>query len=60
MLDFSPVIWETRVQSKVESYQRLKLVLDISLLNMHHHKVSIKGKVEQPREWYSAFPYTSV
>ena len=25
-----------------------------------HYKVRIKGKVEQPREWSSTFPYTSV
>ena len=39
---------ETRVQSQVASYQRLKkMVLDISLLNTQHYKVHIKGKVEQ-------------
>ena len=38
---------ETRVQSQVESYQRLKkIVLDAALLNTQHHKVQIKGKVE--------------
>ena len=37
-----------------------KMVLDASLLNTHHYKVWIKGKVEQSREKSSAFPYTSV
>ena len=35
------------------------MVLDAGLLNTHH-KVRIKGKVEQSREWSSALPYTSV
>ena len=48
---------ETGVQSQVESYQSLK---NASLLNTQHYKVRIKGKVEQLREWSSAFPYTSV
>ena len=38
----------------------LKMVVDASLLNTQHYKVRIKGKVEQSREWSSAFPYTSV
>ena len=50
--------WKTRVQSQVESYQRLKKkkkkkkkkVLDAILLNAQHHKVRIKGKVEQSRD----------
>ena len=37
---------ETRVQSQVESYQRLKKWYDTSLLNTQHYKVRIKGKVE--------------
>ena len=37
-----------------------KLVLDAALLNTQHYKVSIKGKVEQSREWSSTLPYTSV
>ena len=50
-----------RVQSQVESYQRLKkMVLDISLLNTQHYKVWIKGQVEQSREWSSTLPYTLV
>ena len=36
------------------------MVLDIALLNTHHYKVGIKGEVEQPKEWISALPYTSV
>ena len=43
----SPKAHETRFQSKVEAYQRLKkMVLDASLLNTQHYKVWIKGKVE--------------
>ena len=37
-----------------------KMVLDASLLNTQHYKVSIKGKVKQSRERSSAFPYTLV
>ena len=36
------------------------MVLDASLLNTQHDKVSIKSKVEQSREWSSALPYTLV
>ena len=36
------------------------MVLDTSLLHTQQYKVRIKGKVEQPREMGSAFPYTSV
>ena len=51
----------TRVQSQVESYQRLKkLVLDVALLNAQHYKARIKGKVEQSKEWSSTLPYTLV
>ena len=44
-----PIAWNTGVQSQVESYQRLKMVLDMSLLNTQHYKVRIKGKVKQSR-----------
>ena len=55
------MVWETGVQSQVESYQRLKkMVLDTALLNTQHYKVGIKNKVKQSREWSSALPYTSV
>ena len=37
-----------------------KMVLDAALLNTQHHKVGIKGKVEQSRERSSALSYTSV
>ena len=37
-----------------------KLVLDAPLLSTQHYEVSIKGKVEQSREWSSALPYTGV
>ena len=36
-----------------------KIVIDVALLNTHHSKVMIKGKVEKSREWSSAFLYTS-
>ena len=35
-----------------------KVVLDTSLLNSQHYKVSFKSKVEQSRERRSALPYT--
>ena len=38
----------------------LKMVLDTSLLNAHHYRVRIKGKVEQSRERSSVLSYTSV
>ena len=47
-------------QSQVESYQRIKMVLDAALLNTQYYKVRIKGKEKQSREWGSALPYTSV
>ena len=37
-----------------------QMVLDTSLFNTQHHKVNIKGKVEQSRERNSALPYTTV
>ena len=37
-----------------------KMVLWAVLVNTQHYKVLIKGKVEQSREWSSAFPYTFV
>ena len=33
----------------------LKMVLDAALLNIQHYKVRFKGKLEQSREWSSAF-----
>ena len=55
------IVRKTRVQSQVESYQRLKkLGLDTALLNTQNYKVRIKGKVEQSKERSSALPYTSV
>ena len=47
------MVWETRVQSQVDSYQRL---FGAALLNTQYYKVRIKGKVEQFREWSSAPP----
>ena len=37
-----------------------KIVLDAFLLNTQHHKVRIKSKVEQFREWSNALTTTSV
>ena len=54
------MVRETGVQSQDESYQRLKMVLDVALLNIQHYKIRIKGKVEQSREWSSALSYTSM
>ena len=51
---------ETRVQSQVESYQKLKMVLHTFLLNTLHYKVRIKGKVEQSRERSSDLSYISM
>ena len=39
---------------------KTKMVLDAALLNTHHYKVQIKGKVEKSRESSSTFPYTSM
>ena len=50
-----------RVQSQVESYQRLKkIILDAAVFKTKHNKVRIKGNVEQSREWNSALSYTSM
>ena len=58
---------ENRVQSQVESYQRLKKkkkkkknLQDAFLLSTQHYKVQIKGKVERSRERSSALPNISV
>ena len=32
------------------------MVLDAALLNTQHYKLSIKGNVEQSREWISPLP----
>ena len=37
-----------------------KIVLDNALLNTQYYKVTFKSKVEQSREWSSAFPYILV
>ena len=37
-----------------------KMVLDTTLLNTQHYKVSIKAKVEQSRKGSSTLPYTLV
>ena len=37
-----------------------KMVLDAPLLNAQLYTISVKGKVEQSRDWSSTLPYTSV
>ena len=55
------MVRETEVQFQVELYQNLfKIIPDAALLNTQLYKLTIKGKVEQSREWSSAIPYTSV
>ena len=50
-IECSPMAKETRIQSLVKSYQRLKkVVLDATLLNTQYYQVQIKGKVEQSRK----------
>ena len=40
------MVWETGIQSQVESHQNIpKMVIDAALLNTQHYKVRIKGKV---------------
>ena len=46
------------VQYQVESYHS-KIALDTAF-NTQHYKVGINGRVERPRDWSSALPYTSV
>ena len=55
------MVWETKVQYQVESYQRLKkMVLGAALLNIQHYNIRVKGKVEQSRKWSNALPNTLV
>ena len=55
-LEISPVAQETRVQSQVESYQRLKkMVLDTTLLTTQHYKVRIKCKWSNLRKGVAPF-----
>ena len=51
---------ETSVQSQVSPTKDSKMVLDALLLNTQHHKVWIKGKVEQSSEKSSVFSYTLI
>ena len=53
------MVQETRVQSQIVIPKTQKMVLDASLLNIQYYKVSIKGKMQQFREWSSALSYTS-
>ena len=41
---------EPGVQSQLEAYQRLLMVLDAALLNTQGYKVRMKIRVEQARE----------
>ena len=45
---------------KIGVWERLKMVLDSTLLNTQHYKVQIKGKVEQPRKGVTPTPKHSV
>ena len=51
---------ETGVQFQIESYQRLKMVLDASLLNTQHYKVRSKDKMKQSIEKSGSVLYTSM
>ena len=54
------MIRETRVQSQVESYLRLKnMVLDAAMLNTQRYKIRIKDKEEQSSDRSNTLPYTS-
>ena len=53
------MVWETGVQSQIESYQRLKNGTWCRL-SIQHYKVKIKGKVKQSWEWSRALAYTLV
>ena len=60
-VESSPMVWETGVQSLVESYQSLKkMVLHTAFHKTQHYKVRIKGKVGEFREWISAIPSISL
>ena len=61
-VEFSPNVRKKK-QSSISGRvipKTQKKVLNVALLSTQHYKVRIKGKVEQPREWSSALPYTSV
>ena len=47
-------------EAKIKILALVKYKLDAALLNTPHCKVRIKGKRQQPREWGTALPYTSV
>ena len=60
VVEWSPVVQETWVQSQIESYQRLKkMVLDATLLNTQHYKVKWsnpgKGVAPSPTLWCSSY-----
>ena len=51
------MVWETRVQSQVQSYQRLKkMVFDATLLNTQHYKEGSRVKWRNPRNSASPSP----
>ena len=54
------MVQETGVQSQLSHTNDSKSVLDAALVNTHHYKVGIKGKMEQSRKWSSSLSYTSV
>ena len=61
-LELSVRLWSGRLGFNPRSSHTKdsKMLFDTALLNIHHYKVRIKGKVEQSREWSSALPYTLV
>ena len=48
---------QSRCQWSGSHTKNSKMVLDVALFNRQHYKVTMKGKVEQSREWISALPY---
>ena len=66
IVECSPIVWETCVQSKVESCQRLKkLVIDTSLLNTQLYKGMLntklyQGWVQESKEMNSTLLHTLV
>ena len=58
LVECSPMVRKTWIQSHDVIPKTQKIVLDAILLCTQHYTVRIKGKVEQSWEWSSALPYT--
>ena len=52
--------WGPGFNPKLSHTKDSKMALDVTLLNIQHYKVQIKGKVEQFREWSCALFYSSI